>query len=121
MNPQMYRDGYTKGVDDAEVTKKYLDALDLQLRYEGPGNVAAILMESIVGANGVILPPDGYMEGVRALCDKYGILLICDEVMAGFYRTGKNVCIYEFRHETGYHYICKKVLPVVMYSWADVL
>lgn len=60
MNPQMYRDGYTKGVDDAEVTKKYLDALDLQLRYEGPGNVAAILMESIVGANGVILPPDGY-------------------------------------------------------------
>ena len=64
-----------KGVDDAEVTKKYLDALDLQLRYEGPGNVAAILMESIVGANGVILPPDGYMEGVRALCDKYGILL----------------------------------------------
>lgn len=66
MNPQMYRDGYTKGVDDAEVTKKYLDALDLQLRYEGPQNVAAIVMESIVGANGVILPPDGYMEGVRA-------------------------------------------------------
>ena len=69
MNPQMYRDGYTKGVDDAEVTKKYLDALDLQLRYEGPQNVAAIVMESIVGANGVILPPDGYMEGVRALFD----------------------------------------------------
>lgn len=46
-------------------------------------------MESIVGANGVILPPDGYMEGVRALCDKYGILMICDEVMAGFFRTGK--------------------------------
>lgn len=96
MNPQMYRDGYTKGVDDAEVTKKYLDALDLQLRYEGPGNVAAILMESIVGANGVILPPDGYMEGVRALCDKYGILLICDEVMAGFYRTGKMFAFMNF-------------------------
>ncbi len=46
-------------------------------------------MESIVGANGVILPPDGYMEGVRALCDKYGIMMICDEVMAGFFRTGK--------------------------------
>ena len=96
MNPQMYRDGYTKGVDDAEVTKKYLDALDLQLRYEGPGNVAAILMESIVGANGVILPPDGYMEGVRALCDKYGIFLICDEVMAGFYRTGKMFAFMNF-------------------------
>ena len=89
MNPHMYRDGYTKGVDDAEVTKKALEALDLQLRYEGTDNVAAILMESIVGANGVILPPDGYMEGVRALCDKYGIMMICDEVMAGFFRTGK--------------------------------
>ena len=89
MNPHMYRDGYAKGKDDAEVTKKALADLDLQLRYEGTDNVAAILMESIVGANGVILPPDGYMEGVRALCDKYGILMICDEVMAGFFRTGK--------------------------------
>ena len=89
MNPQMYRDGYTYGVDDEVVTKKALADLDLQLRYEGPQNVAAIIMESIVGANGVILPPKGYMEGVRALCDKYGILMICDEVMAGFFRTGK--------------------------------
>ncbi|MDD4371724.1 MAG: aminotransferase class III-fold pyridoxal phosphate-dependent enzyme [Anaerostipes sp.] len=89
MNPHMYRDGFHKGVDDAAVTKKALADLDLQLRYEGTQNVAAILMESIVGANGVILPPDGYMEGVRALCDKYGILMICDEVMAGFFRTGK--------------------------------
>lgn len=89
MNPHMYQDGYTRGVDDAECTRKALDALDLQLRYEGPQNVACIIMESIVGANGVILPPDGYMEGVRALCDKYGILMICDEVMAGFGRTGK--------------------------------
>ena len=54
MNPQMYRDGYTYGVDDEAVTKKALADLDLQLRYEGPQNVAAILMESIVGANGVI-------------------------------------------------------------------
>ena len=50
----------------------------------------------IGGANGVILPPDGYMEGVRALCDKYGILLICDEVMAGFYRTGKMFAFMNF-------------------------
>lgn len=89
MNPHMYQDGYTRGVDDAVCTKKALAALDLQLRYEGPENVACIIMESIVGANGVILPPDGYMEGIRALCDKYGILMICDEVMAGFARTGK--------------------------------
>lgn len=89
MNPHMYRDGYTRGVDDEAVTKKALYDLEQQLIYEGPENVAAILMESIVGANGVILPPKGYMEGIRALCTKYGILMICDEVMSGFFRTGK--------------------------------
>ena len=89
MNPHMYRDGYTRGVDDEIVTRRALHDLEQQLCYEGPGNVAAILMESIVGANGVLLPPKGYMEGIRALCDKYGILMICDEVMSGFYRTGK--------------------------------
>ncbi|MDD8049098.1 MAG: aminotransferase class III-fold pyridoxal phosphate-dependent enzyme [Thomasclavelia sp.] len=89
MNPHMYQDGYTRGVDDKECTKKALAALKLQLEYEGPNQVAAIIMESIVGANGVILPPEGCMEGVRALCDEYGILMICDEVMCGFYRTGK--------------------------------
>lgn len=89
MNPHMYRDGYTRGVDDEEVTRRALHDLEQQLCYEGPGNVAAILMETIVGANGVLLPPRGYMEGIRALCDKYGILMICDEVMSGFYRTGK--------------------------------
>lgn len=88
MNPHMYQDGYTRGKDDAECTEFYLKALEQQLHYEGTNNVAAIVMESIVGANGVILPPDGYMEGVRALCDKYGIMMICDEVMAGFGRTG---------------------------------
>ncbi len=89
MNPQMYRDGYTYGVDDEVVTKKAIADLDLQLRYEGTDNVAAIIVEAIVGANGVILPPKGYLEGIRALCDKYGILMICDEVMSGFFRTGK--------------------------------
>ena len=89
MNPHMYQDGYTRGVDDKECTEKALNALDLQLRYEGTENVAAIIMESVVGANGVILPPDGYMEGVAKLCKKYGIMLICDEVMTGFGRTGK--------------------------------
>lgn len=89
MNPNMYEDGFVRGVDDGRCTALYLRQLEEQLAYEGPQSVAAILMESIVGANGVILPPKGYMEGVRALCDKYGILLICDEVMAGFGRTGK--------------------------------
>ena len=89
MNPHIYQDGYTRGVDDQVLTEKALRDLELQLCYEGPHNVAAILLETIVGANGVILPPKGYLEGIRSLCDKYGILMICDEVMSGFFRTGK--------------------------------
>ncbi|MFI3227549.1 MAG: aminotransferase class III-fold pyridoxal phosphate-dependent enzyme [Clostridia bacterium] len=89
MNPQVYRDGYTMGENDKELTAKALADLELQLRYEGATNVAAIILEPIIGANGVILPPEGYLEGVRALCDKYGILMICDEVMSGFFRAGK--------------------------------
>ena len=59
------------------------------LQLEGPQTVAAIIVEPVVGTNGILIPPDGYMQGLRALCDKYGILLIADEVMAGFGRTGK--------------------------------
>ena len=57
--------------------------------FEGPHTVAAIIVESVVGTNGIIIPPDGYMQGLRQLCDKYGIVFICDEVMSGFGRTGK--------------------------------
>lgn len=89
MNPNMYEDGFDRGKDDELVTAQCLEKLEQQIIYENPESIAAILMESIVGANGVILPPKGYMEGVRKLCDKYGILMICDEVMAGFCRTGK--------------------------------
>ncbi len=59
------------------------------LQYEGPQNVAAVIMETIVGTNGVIVPPDGYLQGIRETCDRHGILLILDEVMAGFARSGK--------------------------------
>jgi len=59
------------------------------IQYEGPQNVAAVILETIVGTNGVIVPPDGYLQSVREVCDRHGILLICDEVMAGFGRTGK--------------------------------
>ncbi len=59
------------------------------LQYEGPQNVAAVMMETIVGTNGVIVPPDGYMQAIREVCDRHGILLILDEVMAGFGRSGK--------------------------------
>jgi taurine--2-oxoglutarate transaminase len=56
--------------------------------FEGPDKVAAIVLESVVGTNGILVPPDGYLEGVRDLCDEFGILWIADEVMAGFGRTG---------------------------------
>src|ERR687887_2753160 len=59
------------------------------LQYEGPQNVAAVILETVVGTNGVIPPPDGYLQSIREVCDRHGILLICDEVMAGFGRTGK--------------------------------
>src|ERR671938_50969 len=59
------------------------------LQYDGPQNVAAVILETITGTNGVIVPPEGYLQSIREVCDRYGILLVCDEVMAGFGRTGK--------------------------------
>ena len=59
------------------------------LQYEGPHTVAAVILETVVGTNGIIVPPDGYLQSIRETCDRHGILLICDEVMAGFGRTGK--------------------------------
>ena len=75
--------------NDQEASDYFLNLLEEQIQYEGADNIAAIEVESITGANGVIIPLDGYLQGLRTLCDKYGILLICDEVMAGFGRTGK--------------------------------
>jgi taurine---2-oxoglutarate transaminase len=59
------------------------------LQYEGPETVAAVILEPVTGTNGVIVPPDGYLQSIREVCDRHGILLIADEVMAGFGRTGK--------------------------------
>jgi adenosylmethionine-8-amino-7-oxononanoate aminotransferase len=83
-----------------------LNMVEEQIRMEGPDTIAAIMLESIVGAGGVLVSPKGYMEGVRALCDKYNILLILDEVMVGFGRTGK---FWGFQHFDG-------VLPDIMTS-----
>ena len=58
------------------------------VQYEGPEPVAAIILETVVGTNGVLIPPDAYLPGVRELCDEHGILMILDEVMVGFGRTG---------------------------------
>jgi taurine---2-oxoglutarate transaminase len=63
--------------------------LEELLQYEGAENVAAVILETVVGPNGVIVPPDGYLQSIREVCDRHGILLICDEVICGFGRTGK--------------------------------
>jgi len=59
------------------------------IQLEGPQTIAAFILESVSGTNGILVPPDGYMQGVRKICDKHGILMICDEVMSGFGRTGE--------------------------------
>ncbi|MFN8621137.1 MAG: aminotransferase class III-fold pyridoxal phosphate-dependent enzyme [Chloroflexota bacterium] len=74
---------------EPEPVEESLRDLEEIIMFEGPNTIAAILIETVVGTNGILVPPDGYLQGVRAICDKYGILLIADEVMAGFGRTGK--------------------------------
>jgi len=83
--PDFYH-GVHKRSDSAE---EVLERTEEVLQLEGPNTVAAIIIEPITGTNGILVPPDGYIQGLRKLCDKYGILLIADEVMAGFGRTGE--------------------------------
>jgi taurine--2-oxoglutarate transaminase len=72
-----------------ETTEEVLARTEEVLELEGAKTVAAIIVEPVVGTNGILIPPDGYMQGLRKLCDKHGILLIADEVMTGFGRTGE--------------------------------
>src|ERR1700716_413542 len=83
--PDFYH-GIQKGSD---TTEEVLGRTEEVLQLEGPQTVAAIIIEPVVGTNGILIPPDGYMQGLRELCDRHGILLIADEVMAGFGRTGE--------------------------------
>ena len=83
LNPDPYRSLFG---NDAQ---KALAHVEEVLWYEGPQNVAAFLLEPIVGTSGLLVPPDGFLAGLRTLCDRHGILLICDEVMTGFGRTGR--------------------------------
>jgi taurine---2-oxoglutarate transaminase len=78
--------GVDREQDSAEVAVRNLEEL---VMLEGPQTIAAIIVESVTGTNGVLIPPNGYMQGVRALCDRHGIVMIADEVMAGFGRTGE--------------------------------
>jgi len=93
LDPQPYK--YSFGADDETRAQQNLLYLEEILMYENPKSFAAILVETVTGTNGILPPPKGYMEGLRRICDEHGILLICDEVMAGFGRTGK---LYAFEH-----------------------
>ena len=86
--PYLYRTAFW-AKDEAEECKRALEHLEQTIIFEGPSTIAAVLLESVPGTAGVLMPPKGYLEGVRALCDKYNILWIADEVMSGFGRTGK--------------------------------
>jgi len=78
------------GVDKrTETAEEVLARTEEIIQLEGANTIAAIIVEPVTGTNGILIPPDGYLQGLRKLCDKYGILLIADEVMAGFGRTGE--------------------------------
>ena len=86
--PYLYRTPFWATTEEQEC-QRALEHLEQTIIFEGPNTIAAILIESIPGTAGVLVPPKGYLEGIRALCDKYKLLWIADEVMAGFGRTGK--------------------------------
>lgn len=88
---------FSMGETEADKCQMALTMLKEQLNFEGPHLVAAIVLESVTGTNGVLKPPKGYLEGVRQMCDENGIVMICDEVMSGFGRTGK---LFGFQHST---------------------
>lgn len=78
--------GMARGWDSAEESLAMLEEI---IQLEGAQTIAAFFLETVSGTNGILIPPDGYLQGVRDLCTKHGILMVCDEVMAGFGRTGE--------------------------------
>lgn len=87
MDPYRYRCRWC-GERDA-CTMDCLNHIADVIQFEGPQTIAAVIVETVVGTNGLIIPPDGYLQGLRELCTKHGIMLICDEIMSGFGRTGE--------------------------------
>ena len=93
MDPQPYT--YSFGTSDDEIVRNNLTYLEEVIQYEGPHTIAAMFIETVTGTNGILPPPKGYLQGLRKLLDRYGILLVCDEIMAGLGRTGK---LFAFEH-----------------------
>ena len=94
-SPYLYRTEFW-AENEQEECERALQHLRRVIESEGPASIAAVLLESIPGTAGVMVPPPGYMKGVRALCDEFGIVMIMDEVMAGFGRTGKWFALQNF-------------------------
>ncbi len=89
-DPYKYRSHlYREGDSDETFTRRCLDEIEEIIQYEGPKTIAAIFIETVTGTNGIIVPPDGYLRGLRDICDLHGILLVADEVMCGLGRTGR--------------------------------
>lgn len=86
--PYPYRSAF-HSTNETEETERALAHLRDTIMVEGPAYVAAIILETVVGTNGILVPPPGYLQGVRDICDQHGIVMICDEVMAGFGRCGE--------------------------------
>src|SRR4051795_4156664 len=86
--PYPYRSAF-HAADEAQECTRALEHLRDTIMVEGPGTVAAVLLETVVGTNGILVPPDGYLAGVRDLCDRHGIVMIADEVMTAFGRCGE--------------------------------
>ncbi len=86
--PYLYRSAF-HATTEAEECERALQHLRDTIMVEGAHTVAAVILETVVGTNGILVPPDGYLAGVRAICDEHGIVMICDEVMAGFGRCGE--------------------------------
>ncbi len=86
--PYLYRSAWGATTEQEECERALAHLRDV-ITLEGPATIAAVILESVVGTNGILVPPAGYLAGVRALCDEFGIVMICDEVMAGFGRCGE--------------------------------
>jgi taurine--2-oxoglutarate transaminase len=93
MDPRPY--DYSFGSTDAQIVANNLAYIEETIQYEGASSIAAMFIETVTGTNGILPPPEGYLAGLKKLLEKYGILLVCDEVMCGWGRTGK---LFAFEH-----------------------
>jgi taurine--2-oxoglutarate transaminase len=93
MDPTPY--DFSFGKTEEEIVKNNLTYVEEVIQAEGPHTIAAMFIETVTGTNGILAPPKGYLEGLKKILEKHGILLVCDEVMCGWGRTGKR---FAFEH-----------------------